>query len=79
MIERELFEGAVLMGRQALVALGLPRLEAERVEREYRERDSDRLEQQSATGNIRAAMDRMFGQNRSLPDEEPEDAAKEPG
>ena len=79
LVQRELFESAVVMGRQALMALGLPRLEAERVEHAYRERDSDRLEQQSATGNLRAAMDRMFGTDRSLPDEGGERPAKEPG
>jgi monovalent cation:proton antiporter-2 (CPA2) family protein len=79
LLQRELFESAVVMGRRALVVMGVPRIESERVEHEYRLRDDERLEKQSATGDLRAAMDRMFGTNRSLPDETPEDAAKEPG
>src|SRR5437868_4377064 len=49
--QRELFESAVVMGREALLALGLARREVERVEREYRDRDAERLERQSATGD----------------------------
>ena len=78
-MQREVFESAVVMGRHALVEMGVPRLESERVEHEYRLRDDERLERQSATGDLRAAMDRMFGTNRSLPDETSEEAAKEPG
>jgi monovalent cation:proton antiporter-2 (CPA2) family protein len=79
LLQRELFESAIVMGRHALVEMGVPRIESERVEHEYRLRDGERLEKQSATGDLRAAMDRMFGTNRSLPDEAAEDAAKEPG
>jgi monovalent cation:proton antiporter-2 (CPA2) family protein len=79
LLQRELFESAVVMGRHALVEMGVPRIESERVEHEYRVRDDERLEKQSATGDLRAAMDRMFGTHRSLPDEPPEEAAKEPG
>ena len=45
--ERELYESAVVMGRQALMKLGVSQREAERVEREYRERDLDRLDAQT--------------------------------
>jgi glutathione-regulated potassium-efflux system protein KefB len=67
--QRELFESAVVMGRQALMKLGIPRREAERVEREYRERDLERLEAQTVTGDLHAKFDRSFGVDRSLPDE----------
>ena len=50
--------------------------EVDRVETAYRLRDEERLERQSATGDLRAARDRMFGENRSLPDEDV--AAHEP-
>jgi len=68
--QRELFESAVVMGREALLALGLARREVERVEREYRDRDAERLERQSATGDIRAAQDRMFKADQPLEDEQ---------
>ena len=46
--ERELFEGAVAMGREALRLSGISDPEIKRVEREYRMRDCDRLERQAA-------------------------------
>ena len=52
--QRELFESAVVMGREALIKLGVARREAERVEREYRERDFERLEAQTVTGDLHA-------------------------
>ena len=68
--QRELFESAVVMGREALLALGVAEREVKRVESEYRSRDAERLERQSATGDIRAAQDRMFKPDQPLPDEE---------
>jgi voltage-gated potassium channel Kch len=68
-IQRELFESAVIMGREALKKLGVAKREAERVVDEYRSRDEERLQAQSATGDIRAARDRMFSIDRPLPDE----------
>jgi monovalent cation:proton antiporter-2 (CPA2) family protein len=68
--ERELFESAVAMGRAALKANGIPRDEIERVEREYRSRDCERLERQAATGDIKAGWDRAFTPERPLPGEE---------
>jgi monovalent cation:proton antiporter-2 (CPA2) family protein len=68
--ERELFESAVAMGRAALRASGIPNDEVDRVEREYRSRDCERLERQSATGDIRAGWERSFGEDRALPDVE---------
>ena len=68
--ERELFESAVAMGRAALKASGIEAAEIDRVEREYRSRDCERLERQAETGDIKAGWDRAFTPDRSLPDEE---------
>jgi glutathione-regulated potassium-efflux system protein KefB len=68
--ERELFESAVVMGKAALRASGIPRGEIDRVEREYRMRDCERLERQRETGDIRAGWETSFGEGRPLPDEE---------
>jgi glutathione-regulated potassium-efflux system protein KefB len=65
--ERELFEGAVAMGRAALKAHGITGQEVERVEREYRMRDCERLERQSATGDLHAGDDQAFTPDRALP------------
>ena len=67
--QREMFESAVKMGRRALSAVGIEPGEVERVEREYRLRDCERLERQSATGDLHAGEDRSFGADRALPDE----------
>jgi hypothetical protein len=75
LIQREVFESAVLMGREALLKLGVARREADRVEVAYRDRDAERLQVQSATGDLRAARDRMFGAEASLPDEQARDPA----
>jgi monovalent cation:proton antiporter-2 (CPA2) family protein len=69
-VQREMFESAVVMGREALLALGIAEREVRRVESEYRSRDAERLERQSETGDIRAAQDRMFKPDQPLPDEE---------
>ena len=75
LIQREVFESAVAMGREALLRLGVGRREVDRVEVAYRERDAERLQVQSATGDLRAARDRMFGAETSLPDEQLKDPA----
>jgi voltage-gated potassium channel Kch len=67
--QRELFESAVVMGRAALKAVGFSAEEVERVDREYRLRDCERLERQSETGDIHAAAETMFIPGRPLPDE----------
>jgi glutathione-regulated potassium-efflux system protein KefB len=59
-IYREVFESAVVMGRDALVALNVPRREVDGIEREYRRRDSDRLIAQSRTGDLHAEKDTIF-------------------
>jgi voltage-gated potassium channel Kch len=68
--ERELFESAVVMGKAALRASGIPPREIDHVEREYRMRDCDRLERQRETGDLKAGWDTSFGEDRPLPDEE---------
>ncbi len=68
-IFREVFDSAVLMGRQALVRLGIEEPEAQRVEHEYRERDALRLEGQSKSGDLHATQDLMFRPDRPLPDQ----------
>ena len=68
--QREVFESAVVMGREALRALGVAQREVERVENEYRSRDAERLERQSETGDLRAASERMFSTSQTLDDEE---------
>jgi len=68
--ERELFEGAVAMGRAALKASGVSSEEIERVDREYRMRDCDRLELQGETGDVRAGWETSFAPDRPLPGEE---------
>jgi len=77
LIQRELFESAVVMGRLALLKLGVPIREADRVEAAYRQRDTQRLQVQSATGDLRAARDHMFSADSSLPDEQAKDPAKD--
>lgn len=57
---REVFESAVLMGRRALIGFGVGEEEAALVEHEYRERDAERLERQSKSGDLHAAKERMF-------------------
>ena len=64
-----MFESAVKMGRSALKLSGIEPDEIDRVEREYRQRDCDRLEQQSESGDLRAGIDRVFAENRALSDE----------
>ena len=66
--ERELFEGAVAMGRAALRASGISADEINRVEREYRMRDCERLERQTATGDLHAGATLSFRPDQPLPD-----------
>ena len=68
--ERELFESAVVMGKAALRSSGIDRQEIDRVEREYRMRDCERLERQRETGDIRAGWETSFGEDRPLQDDE---------
>ena len=69
--QREMFESAITMGRAALKSAGIEADEIERVEREYRARDCERLERQSETGDLHAGEERAFSADRSLPDAKP--------
>jgi voltage-gated potassium channel Kch len=75
LMQREVFESAVVMGSAALRQLGIAEREVARVEREYRTRDSERLQMQSETGDLHAGLDRSFGAERSLPDEAVKEAS----
>ncbi len=66
--QRELFESALAMGKRALKAVGIEQGEIDRVDREYRLRDCERLERQSASGDLHAGDDRSFSAERFLPD-----------
>ncbi|HEY0112999.1 MAG TPA: monovalent cation:proton antiporter-2 (CPA2) family protein [Allosphingosinicella sp.] len=63
---REVFESAVAMGREALGLFCVDEEEAERVEREYRERDRERLDSQAASGDLHAMKHTMFGPDNPL-------------
>jgi glutathione-regulated potassium-efflux system protein KefB len=63
---RELFESAVMLGREALRTLGVGDGDVEKIEAEYRRRDGSRLEAQISTGDITVRRDMMFNHERSL-------------
>ncbi|WP_106639109.1 cation:proton antiporter [Allosphingosinicella vermicomposti] len=65
-VYREVFESAVLMGRRALVGFGFSEEEAAEVEQAYRDRDAERLERQSKSGDLHAAKERMFTPANSM-------------
>jgi glutathione-regulated potassium-efflux system protein KefB len=57
---RELYESAVMLGREALRAVGIGADDVDKIETEYRRRDSVRLEAQMASGDIEIGRDTMF-------------------
>lgn len=63
---REVFESAVLMGREGLVHFGISEEEAARVEAEYRTRDLERLESQTSSGDLHTLKETMFGPDNPL-------------
>ncbi len=65
-IYREVFESAVVMGRDALMALGVDKREVVRIERGYRDRDAERLAEQSKSGDIAALKHRLFRPGESM-------------
>jgi glutathione-regulated potassium-efflux system protein KefB len=67
---REVFESAVHMGRDALGRFCVSEEEIERVEQEFRRRDSERLAAQAKTGDLHHDKHLMFRPDRSLPDAE---------
>ena len=70
LLEREVFESSIAMGREALRRLRIAEREVGRVEREFRSRDSERLQLQSASGDLHAGADRRFDASNPLPDEQ---------
>jgi voltage-gated potassium channel Kch len=71
---REVFESAVLMGRDALGRFCVSEEEVERVEHEFRARDANRLAGQTKAGDLHARKHLMFLPDRALPDPEEEPA-----
>jgi glutathione-regulated potassium-efflux system protein KefB len=69
---RDVFESAVLMGREALRCFCVGDEEIERVEREFRHRDAERLAGQTKAGDLHATKHLMFRPDRALPDQEEE-------
>ena len=65
---REVFESAVEMGRAALELFCVDPAEVDRVEVEYRERDLERLERQTESGDLHMLKHRMFGPDNPLAD-----------
>jgi monovalent cation:proton antiporter-2 (CPA2) family protein len=63
LLQREVMDSAVAMGRAALSKLGIADREVARVEREYRTRDLDRLRRQGETGDLHVGMERNFSQS----------------
>ncbi|MBP8233325.1 cation:proton antiporter [Rhizorhabdus sp.] len=63
---RELFESAVLLGRETLDRLGFSPENVEMIETEYRRRDGLRLEAQIASGDVTVNREMMFNHERSL-------------
>jgi len=57
---REVFESAVVMGREALALFCVDSEEVGRVEQEYRDRDRQRLDSQTAANDLHAMKDLMF-------------------
>lgn len=60
-VVREVHESAVKMGRSALKAAGVDEKTIDEIEADYRERDSERLALQIASGNLRAGLDLTYG------------------
>jgi monovalent cation:proton antiporter-2 (CPA2) family protein len=67
---REVFESAVLMGREALARFSFTEEEIQRVEAEFRRRDAERLADQSKSGDLHATQHLMFRPDQALPDAE---------
>lgn len=71
LMQREVFESAVALGREALRKLGIADREVARVEQAFRQRDSERLQLQSESGDLHSGKERSFSAERSLPDDAP--------
>jgi glutathione-regulated potassium-efflux system protein KefB len=71
---REVFESAVAMGREALALFCIDADEVDRVERVYRDRDRERLDSQTASGDLHAMSDTMFSPDNPLAEPKAEGA-----
>ena len=71
LIQREVFESAIVMGNAALHRLRIADREVDRVEREYRLRDSERLQAQSETGDFHAGAERSSARIARYPTSRP--------
>jgi glutathione-regulated potassium-efflux system protein KefB len=71
---REVFESAVAMGREALALFCVDAEEVDRVERVYRDRDRERLDSQTASGDLHAMSDTMFRPDNPLAERKAEGA-----
>jgi monovalent cation:proton antiporter-2 (CPA2) family protein len=60
-VVREVHESAVAMGRAALKAADVDDKAIDEIETEYRQRDSERLALQVASGDLRAGLDLTYG------------------
>lgn len=60
-LQREVMESAIAMAREGLLAKGLATRSVDEIVKEYRERDSKRLQAQKESGDIYAASDMSFG------------------
>jgi glutathione-regulated potassium-efflux system protein KefB len=73
---REVWESAVAMGRQALISFGIDEEETERVIAEYLDRDRQRLDRQSSSGDIRALRELIFSPENQIADAQPSSEAR---
>ena len=69
-IFREVFESAVAMGREALLALGYRQEDVARIEAVYRDRDIERLTIQSKSGDLAALKHTIFRPGEAISDAE---------
>ena len=65
---REVFESAVTMGREALAMFDSTEASIARIEHAYRDRDRERLEGQSKSGDLHTLKERMFRPGSALED-----------
>lgn len=75
-IVREVMESAIAMAKKAMQAVGVDEGEISQTETEFRERDIKRLKVQKETGDLYAARDVMFSQERAAREAREAEAAK---
>lgn len=78
-IVRELFESAIVMAREALEFVGMEPEFVDEVEEEYRERDKDRLEAQTESGDLEAKKEKIFSQDDGAEQDGPNETSDTPG